>query len=518
MNKKNLEDLWNQSRVDMRSIKDIDLSGIPQSIIDQKNARQIIWHLIHQNFEIQLCDIESCNNPTRWVNDHYQKFCGRKCSAISDDTRAASKQTNLQKYGVDNPSKASQVKDQIDQTMKERYGVKRPMQDPSFVAKASKTYQKQHGYSHQFKNPDVQEKIRKIFIEKYGVTNVKRKRFSQKTIDILTSKNKFNNLAKDKSIYELSAYLERFDISTLQKYINKYETEIKKRESSLEHEMAKFLDEIGVEYIRNDRKTIYPLELDFILPEYNMAIEMNGIYWHCDRFIADKYYHYNKWNACDDLGIHLVSIFEDLWVNDQHKVKAALTSLMGMKRQTMGARNMQMLPITAKLARPFLENHHLQSFVSGDHYGAFDSLMRLRGVMSFGVSRNQHFELKRFVTDSEYSYPGLASKLFKYAQQDLAFDQVVSFSDNTWFTGKMYERLGFIHANTIGPAYRYFYQGKLVHCSTFTKQGIVKKFPHMKEKIDSGMTEREAMIELGIPRIYDCGKKKWIWQSSRCLY
>lgn len=46
--------------------------------------------------------------------------------------------------------------------------------------------------------------------------------------------------------------------------------------------ISKFLAELGVEVIENDRRLIAPLELDFVLPQFNIAIEVNGSYWHRD--------------------------------------------------------------------------------------------------------------------------------------------------------------------------------------------------------------------------------------------
>ena len=61
--------------------------------------------------------------------------------------------------------------------------------------------------------------------------------------------------------------------------------------------------------IRNDRSVLNGKELDIYYPEKKIAIEFNGDYWHSDKFKSENY-HYNKFKACHDLGITLVSIFE----------------------------------------------------------------------------------------------------------------------------------------------------------------------------------------------------------------
>jgi hypothetical protein len=40
-------------------------------------------------------------------------------------------------------------------------------------------------------------------------------------------------------------------------------------------------------------------ELDFYIPDLNLAIECNGIYWHSDK-LRDIRYHYNKTKECNE--------------------------------------------------------------------------------------------------------------------------------------------------------------------------------------------------------------------------
>ena len=71
--------------------------------------------------------------------------------------------------------------------------------------------------------------------------------------------------------------------------------------------------------IRNSRDIISPLELDLYYPEKKIAIEFNGDYWHSDKF-KDEHYHYNKFKACYDLGITLVSIFEFYYISSKDAI------------------------------------------------------------------------------------------------------------------------------------------------------------------------------------------------------
>lgn len=72
------------------------------------------------------------------------------------------------------------------------------------------------------------------------------------------------------------------------------------------------LKERNNEYIKNERKIIYPYEIDLYIPDYNIGIEVNGNYWHSEiKGKKDKNYHLNKTIKCENKNIMLIHIFED---------------------------------------------------------------------------------------------------------------------------------------------------------------------------------------------------------------
>jgi len=356
--------------------------------------------------------------------------------------------------------------------------------------KFKNTCMEKYGVEFSFQSDEIKDKIKQTNIERYGVRIASRHK-------IIKEKKKQKNTERKTSI------LKQYDADELYR---------KRGPSYLESEMAAFLDSIGVTYEANNRTILGGKELDFYIPNFNIAIEMNGLYWHTDKIIANSKYHYNKWKACNDQGIHLVSVFEDDWNLQPEKIKSMLLTFFNKKPSGIAARKTIVKEIGANLARPFLEKYHLQGFVGGTHFGAFDCNNNLVAVMTFGYTRNQRFELKRFVMDN-YNHPGMFSKIFKYAQTSMKFQEVVSFSDNTCFTGNVYRVNGFNHIRVIDPDYRYLINDKRIHKSNFKKNDIKKKFPELCEAIDNGMTETQAMDYLNIPKIYDCGKKEWIWKT-----
>lgn len=80
----------------------------------------------------------------------------------------------------------------------------------------------------------------------------------------------------------------------------------------------------------DDRSTISPRELDFVLPESKKAIEFNGDYWHSEAMVQKNYgmssfeYHASKLEDCRRKGIDLAFVWEDDWKNKRTLVEDQL--------------------------------------------------------------------------------------------------------------------------------------------------------------------------------------------------
>lgn len=69
---------------------------------------------------------------------------------------------------------------------------------------------------------------------------------------------------------------------------NIYDQYQRNNSSSPESMLATRLDELNIVYERNNRKVLDGKELDFYFPDSQLAVEINGIYWHSDARNPDK--------------------------------------------------------------------------------------------------------------------------------------------------------------------------------------------------------------------------------------
>ena len=79
-----------------------------------------------------------------------------------------SKITNMEKYGVDNPSKSELIKKKKEETTLKNFGVKNPFQSEDVKSKIKETNIENYGVNNPSKSPLVKKKKEETNIEKYG--------------------------------------------------------------------------------------------------------------------------------------------------------------------------------------------------------------------------------------------------------------------------------------------------------------------------------------------------------------
>ena len=248
-------------------------------------------------------------------------------------------------------------------------------------------------------------------------------------------------------------------------------------------------------------------ELDIYLPEKQIAIEYNGIFWHNELNKHDNY-HLNKTIECNKKGIHLIHIFEDEWKNTQKQQiwKSMIKNQLGLIDEKIFARKCIIKEISKKEGYDFLEKNHIQGKCSSTVMIGLYYKNELVSLMTFGKSRHfigngkYDYELLRFCNKINTNVIGGASKLFKHFLKTYNPSNIVSYADKRWSKGNLYEKLGFIKYNESKPSYYYVINGKRKNRFNFRKSILIKKYNCPKD-----VSEKEFCKEQGWYRIYDCG-------------
>ena len=285
-----------------------------------------------------------------------------------------------------------------------------------------------------------------------------------------------------------------------------------KNTSSFEREISNFLkDELNVtNVIINSTKIIKPYELDIYLPDHNIAIEFNGVYWHTEQKGKGKNYHLNKTDLCKEKGIQLLHIFENEWLNKRDLWKSIIKNKVGRNGNKIFARRCEVREVNSKTANLFLDNNHLQgrdrsSIRLGLYYE--DELVSLFTIGKSRYNKKYQYEIHRFCNKLDTSIVGGFSKLLKYFERTYKPESIITYADKRFSNGSLYNNF-FDYVHDSKPNYFYVINGLLHSRIAYQKHKLADKL----DSFDESLSEYQNMLLNGYDRIWDCGNMAFMKQ------
>lgn len=445
------------------------------------------------------------------------------------------KNTNLEKWGVENISSLQETKNKVRERFNKEYGGF-TLQSKDLLDKVHKTNVEKWGTIYPSQNSDIREKIKSTNLEKWGFTTpsksvvVKTKiidtlrlKFGVDNImfsDIVRSQFKVSN--EENYVGYLGQRVYQFRCNSCENiyeidYDNYYKRNLRKvnpctkcfpisQNSSIkEIELRNFIVEnYDGEILTNFREG---LEIDIYLPDINLGFEFNGLYWHSK---LPKYYHLQKKNHFAEKNIKIINIWEDDWTNRREIIKSQIRYLLHRIPHKIMARNCEIREIFDAITyKEFLNENHIQGYIrSIIKIGLFHG-QELVSIMTFDNSEGRkkmntdEWNLSRFCNKINISIPGAASKLLSYFIKKYKPKRIISFADFDWSNGDLYYKLGFDLVKKLKPDYKYVVDGNRINKQRLTKKKLYKN----KSIID--MTESQITNLLEIPKIYNVGQLKF---------
>ena len=469
-----------------------------------------------------------CGNPVKFHGNSYgyAKYCCPTCAQLDKETRDKIKQTCLERYGSDyEKHKFEKVKstklikygdvnynntEKSKQTCLERYGVDNVMKSTVFQEKSKQTCLERYGVEYNTQRPEFKESHKvKLLSKDSNIIDW------DKESNTLTCKcpDLSCNLCSEKK-YEVSysTYYERINIYNICPCIKKIPlyTNTHYKDTTIEGFVTDILDYYNIKYIKHTKQIIHPFELDFYLPDYQIAIECNGIYWHSSKFKSPTY-HLDKFKKCAAHNIQLITIWEDQINSKRDIVESIILSKLNIYNTKIYARNCVVRDLDSKTSADFLNQNHLQGSVNssvrlGLYYGD-----KLISIMTFGKKRRvlgnkdtSGWELYRYCNLLNTQVIGGASKLFKHFIKTYNVQFIESYSSNDISNGNLYNVLGFKQKSE-SISYWYVKDKQRFHRYKLRKSELIKM------GADKNKTEFQITDEMGYYRIYDTGQKKWIY-------
>ena len=479
-----------------------------------------------------------CSNTVLYYNkaeNVFSEYCSIKCSRQGDKSKQKRQQTKLTKYGhtgynnrekaketcllrygVENVTQTIQVKEKLRNSANAAYA------SGSIKEKRLATFQERYNGHPQQTNAVKQKKINNT-LAKYGVEH------TTQLPDVI---NKIQ-AAKEESYVEQYKHIIDYVLSldepalrtniarelneslnVVSRCIEKYNLPVKDVEigsSTGEKEIIEFLQQHNIQVTRSDRTVLNGKELDIYLPDYNLAIEFNGVYWHSEKYGKLAQYHINKTQGCASKGIQLLHIWDIEW-NDPIKQdiwKSMILSKLGIYKTIIYARKTIVRAVDKKIAREFLNANHLSgASVIKDAIGLYynNELVMIATFAHSRYSKQINVELTRLCTKRNCIVIGGASKLF--ANQP--YDEFVSYANLRYSNGNVYNKTNMQCISQTKPNYWYIVGNKLENRLQYQKHKLSNKL----DKFYPTLTEHENMHINGYYRVWDCGNLTYIYKRQ----
>ena len=272
--------------------------------------------------------------------------------------------------------------------------------------------------------------------------------------------------------------------------------------SIAQHQIADWLEStFGICVGRNVTGIIGKQELDIYVPEFALAIEFNGLYWHNEKANKDVSYHQNKTTACKNIGISLIHIFEDEWRDAQDIIKSMITSRLRKTPNNVHARECKIVKLKPSQKKEFFLKNHLDGDTpSIAAWGLVDKNNSVVYAISvrqpFHRSNNNKLEIARMCPKTYHNVPGGMSRLLKVIKEYAIaenYDGLITYVDTRHGgDGKGYIDAGFDCTKSTSPR--------------FWWTDFHDRFNRFKYKADRphGLTEAQVAEEAGVTKIWGC--------------
>lgn len=530
------------------------------SYLSSGSMSERVYNIINNLNESVVC--KTCTNFVKFNRFKlgYFDYCSKKCARNSSITKDKIKATNLQRYGCESPLQSEAIKLKVTETnferygvgnvfqLKEtkekseytklknyddkfftnrekakltnleRYGVENVSQIPDIKFKKIETNLRNYGVECIFQSEEIQNKSKETNLERYGYENpTKSDDWQLHRALMFDAKNNSNLILLRNGIWlcsELSIKSPKqianeinCKVDSVHKWARFHNIEYKHMYYE-QNDILQFLNSISDFTIEYDtRKIIPPKELDIYLPKYNLAIELNGIYWHRN----DKSKHLNKLNLCNDSGIKLLQFWDYQWNEKSEICKSIIKNFLQLNDRVF-ARNCKIVSLSSSVYRKFMDDNHIHG-----HSGAsikvgliYEDI--LVSVIGFGKPRNKYnkekydWELIRYANKLDTNVIGGFSKLFKYCN----LNNIISYCDLMLFTGVMYEKSGFSKLKNSPPGYMYFDKNSVIKGREYFQK---HKLPFVLSNYDPLLPSEINILNHGWNKIWNCGNGVWVFNK-----
>lgn len=511
-----------------------------KNIIHSLTKEWFVDNYINQNLRVN--DIADKLKVSIYCVERKLKELGIKKSQKL--AKKLSVETNLKKYGTANPMQNTEIKEKSQQTILKKYG-KHHTKLKEVQDKKGKTNLQRYNAECVTQNKEIMKKIQQTNLKKYGnICSLHGEETRKKVIETFNEKYHGNNPMCDENIKK------KITITNLSKYGCKYplqnkaikdkmiDTKIKNgsiiliKDLSIEQLSQKYnvpyssivqfinktqrTQEEIMDYLVNyggrlnslEKSTQNILNIDFFnqnpnselncKPDFKLTdkiyLNVDGLYWHSELVKNNNRYHYNMRKQYEDNDLQIVQIRENEIYQKPEIIQSIINNKLNRNVTTIYARKCEVKKVDSKTANDFLNKCHLKGSFKGKHFGLYYNNV-LTTIITYKVYKNTILKVERFCTELNTRVIGGFSKLLKYLENQINFNEIHYWVDLKYGTGYFLLNLGFKHSHdTLGWEWTDF-------VDTYNRRKCRANMDDRK------LREREYANELGWHKIYDAGQR-----------
>ena len=485
-----------------------------------------------------------CGNTKRVAKCHVVSGKIDNCGCLKNTRR---QKTCQEKYGVSSVSQVKSVQEKKKGTIQERYGadtwfgseagkeavkvglmatlgVDNASKAESVKQKKTETSQSHYGVSNPMQNKDLVEEKRQRHFSKYGCyAPMQRPEVRQRAMRLRDGKMIWPSALPENQEKTRATCLKRYGSSQLMDIPEKRKLAAinsaranSRGISKIETQIKKWVESLG---LKTEHTAINGSYLDVWVPELKIAIEYHGSVWHSvdgpkltdKRKQYLKTLHRVKQESAERDNYRLIQIWEPWWRHRTKQMKGYLKAAFGIHSNKVGARSLTLREVSSPEANSFFEDFHVLGGRNGvKAIGLYTKEGLLVACASFsnGSHNTKELTMSRWCVREDWLVVGGLSRVTAWAlkewKQDLYTTADLALSD-----GHGYEKTGWKQVSTW---YDYFYVHKNVPC-------CIPKRQRSKGRCGcpEGMTEHEWALAGGFMRIYDAGKRKYVYRYDPSL-
>lgn len=358
---------------------------------DSESIKESIYR-IKNNIEIRpTCKI--CGNHINFSNYGFATYCSKICQnndpVVLAKNKASVSKSLLKAY----KERGDSIKNKRAETIKQHYGIytNTPFTIHAIQEKAINTIKEKYGVFNIFALKDYHRTREEM--QQDSINYQKKQGYNIEYINdtkplhikIINGCPIHGDIVMEWSLFNNRTRLSRRNYTILCPICNPK----KAIETSIETIIKNILEKYQINFIQHDRLQIKPKELDFFLPDYNIAIECNGSYWHQGIDAYNR--HIEKYNKCKSKNIQLLFYWSYQIYNERNKVEHDI--LMHLNK----VNTIKIIPYNNLTNNINLYNEYTYSISDIDNLKNYCQLHNLHNInLLINIERCHHNILARY--------------------------------------------------------------------------------------------------------------------------